>query len=91
MYVRCLNSCYISISDDIASVHVPVDVAAGDWVAVIYDDHWWPGTVNSVSTNDKISVLFMKPVAKNKITCQDSNGKCINTDVVPTTEVLAKL
>ena len=34
----------------------------------------------------------MKPVYKNKfIWSQDSNGKCIDTDVVPTTEVLAKL
>ena len=78
VYVRCLNSCYISISD------VPVDVVAGDWVAVIYD-HWWPRTVDSVSADDEISVSFyMKPVAKNKfIWHQDSNVKCIDTDVVP--------
>lgn len=78
--------------DDIVTAHVPVDVVAGDWVAVIYDDQWWPGTVDSVSTDDEITVSFMKPVAKNKfIWRQDSNGKCIDTDVVPTTEVLAKL
>jgi hypothetical protein len=58
---------------------------------MMIDDQWWPGTVDSVSTDDEITVSFMKPVAKNKfIWHQDSNGKCIDTDVVPTTEVLAK-
>ncbi|KAG1714416.1 Mitochondrial coenzyme A transporter SLC25A42 [Nymphon striatum] len=80
------------LPDDIVTAHVPGDVVAGDWVAVIYDDQWWPGTVDSVSTDDEITVSSMKPVAKNKfIWRQDSNGKCIDTDVVPTTEVLAKL
>ena len=37
-------------------------------------------------------VSFMKPVSKNKfIWRQDGNGKCIDTDVVPMREVLAKL
>jgi hypothetical protein len=37
LYVLILVVIFILI-DDIATVHVPVDVVAGDWVAVIYDD-----------------------------------------------------
>ena len=29
---------------DMVSAQVPVDVLAGECVAVIYDDQWWPGT-----------------------------------------------
>lgn len=52
---------------------------ADDWVAVIYDYQWWPGTVDSVSPNNQITVLFTKPVAKSTLT------------FLPTTEVVAKL
>ena len=70
---------------------MPVDVVAGDWVAAIYDDKWWPGTVDSVSHSDQITVSFMKPVSRNKFVWRHENGKCIDTDVLPKAEVLAKL
>lgn len=71
---------------------VPADIAAGDWVAVIYDDQWWPGSVDSVSVDSQIVVSFMKPVAYNRfIWRQSSDGKCLDTDIVPMREVLAKL
>ena len=69
-----------------------INVASGDWVAVIYDDQWWPGSVDAVSSNNQISISFMKPVAENKfIWRQSPNGECLDTDIVPIGEVLVKL
>lgn len=65
----------------------------GDWVAVIYDDQWSPRTVDSVAPDTlTLEVSFMKPVADNKFIWRlGSNGKSLDTDVVPRNEVLAVL
>lgn len=40
-------------------------IQTSDWVAVLYDDQWWPGNVDTID-NDHLIITFMKPVGVNK-------------------------
>ena len=56
---------------DVIISQVPADIVEGDWVAVIHDNKWWPGYAETVSTDNQVSITFMKPVTENKfIWCQ---------------------
>lgn len=38
----------------------------GQWIAVLFDDHWWPGQVMSVNNKNMTLKHHFKPVAENK-------------------------
>lgn len=69
----------------------PPVAGVGDWVAVIYDDVWWPGTVDRV-VDQSLRVAFMKPVGPNKFIWRyDSDEMCLDAEDVPNNEILTIL
>ena len=63
--------------------HTDVDT----WVAVIYDNDWFPGIVEEVADDGKIKIKFMKPISGNKFAWPTKP----DVDVIPSEDILAKL
>jgi hypothetical protein len=55
-----MYTCNGSIKHDYMYVLI---LAVGDWVAVMYDENWWPGVVEQIEgeVTPKYWIKFMKP------------------------------
>lgn len=59
----------------------------GQWVAVIYDEEWWPGIIMEV-INDSCTINFMKPSSSyNKFAWPEKE----ETDIVSSDSILSLL